>query len=116
MNSTRTVLLEGLPSRQANAWDALLDVAPLLGDKWTLIGGQMVLLHQAERQPFKDSTTLRLSHDIDVVVDIRAGRNQAVRLDELLKSHGFVQLPLDVSHRYVRDSDGTLAMDPRANP
>ena len=47
MNATTMVTLEGLPQQQANAWNALLDIAPLLGEKWALIGGQVVV-HQAE--------------------------------------------------------------------
>jgi len=35
---------------QSAAWSALIELAPHLGIEWTLIGGQMVFLHQAERQ------------------------------------------------------------------
>ncbi len=40
--------LPALSGQQAQAWDALMSVAGSLGEGWTLIGGQMVLLHQSE--------------------------------------------------------------------
>ena len=50
MTST-PVVLPVLSGQQAQAWDTLMSVAGSLGEGWTLIGGQMVLLHQSERQP-----------------------------------------------------------------
>lgn len=44
-----TLHLPPTAGAQLAAWQALLDLAPKLGDNWTLIGGQMVLMHQAER-------------------------------------------------------------------
>ena len=103
-----SVTLHGLPHQQGAAWDVLLDMAPHLGTGWTLIGGQMVALHQAERQPPGMPALLRMSSDIDVVINIRADNNQAAQADDALRKHGFVQLAIDVEHRYVRDSDGVV--------
>ena len=101
------VVLPALHGDQASAWAALMEVAPGLGDAWTLVGGQMVMLHQTERQPTAPVGGPRWSYDIDVVVDIRAGRSQAAAVDGVLRGHGFQQTPLSVAHRYHRESDGT---------
>ena len=101
------VVLPALYGDQASAWAALLEVAPELGDAWTLVGGQMVMLHQTERQPTAPVGGPRWSYDIDVVVNIRAGRSQAAAVDSVLCGHGFRQTPLSVAHRYHRESDGT---------
>ena len=109
MNSpTPTVVLPALHGAQAAAWEALLEVAPDFGEGWTLVGGQMVMLHQAERQPSGSTMSGRWSHDLDVVVNIRTGRFQAAHMDEALKRHGFDQVPTEIEHRYLRDSDGVV--------
>ena len=51
MTAAAVVVLPPLDGQQAQAWDTLMAVAEDLGTGWTLIGGQMVLLHQAERSP-----------------------------------------------------------------
>ena len=99
--------LPPLSGKQAQAWDALLQIAPNLGEGWTLIGGQMVLLHQVERQPAAGTAAapqMRWSYDIDVVVDLRADKSQMGQIDATLRAHGFAQQPS--GHRYV-DADGT---------
>ncbi len=65
-----TVELPPLIGQQAAAWTALMLLAPDLGTQWTLIGGQMVLLHQAERQG-RSTSGMRLTTDLDVVVNLR---------------------------------------------
>ena len=73
MNSrTPTVVLPALHGAQAAAWEALLEVAPDFGEGWTLVGGQMVMLHQAERQPSGSTMSGRWSHDLDVVARMSA--------------------------------------------
>ena len=99
--------LPPLSGKQAQAWDALLQIAPSFGEGWTLIGGQMVLLHQVERQPAAGTAAapqMRWSYDIDVVVDLRADKSQMGHIDATLRAHGFAQEPS--GHRYV-DADGT---------
>lgn len=107
MNATPSVALQGLVGAQAAAWDALLDVAPDLGDHWTLIGGQMVALHQAERNTYASDDS-RPSFDVDVVVNIRSGHRNTACFDEALRAHGFEQVAADMEHRYRREADGVV--------
>ena len=89
------VVLPPLDGQQAQAWDTLMAVAADLGRGWTLIGGQMVLLHQAERSPAGagaiGGAALRWSYDLDVVVNLRTSRSRMGRIDSVLKGHGFEQ-------------------------
>jgi hypothetical protein len=53
------VRLPPLAARQRESWEALLEVAPTLGDHWLLIGDQMVFLHEvAARRPGHDRPTM----------------------------------------------------------
>ena len=106
MTDTPTVVLNDLSGRQGEAWDVLLDLAPEFGKDWTVIGGQMVMLHQAERQPDDIFPQVRFSFDVDVIVNIRAGKAQSEKIDAALRSHGFEQVSLGIEHRYGRDKDG----------
>ena len=104
MTST-PVVLPVLSGQQAQAWDTLMSVAGSLGEGWTLIGGQMVLLHQSERQPAavhpSPDASLRWSYDLDVVVNLRAGRSRMDHIDSALRVHGFEQQHLPIGHRYI---------------
>ena len=104
------IMLPALSGLQARAWDTLVNVAASLGEGWTLIGGQMVMLHQAERQPStahqSPGAGLRWSYDLDVVVNLRAGRSHMGRIESALRAHGFEQ-HLPVGHRYIAP-DGTV--------
>ena len=108
---TPVVVLPALTGKQALAWDALMAVAADLGEGWTLIGGQMVLLHQAERRPAdadpSSGASLRWSYDLDVVVNLRTNRTRMRHIDSVLRDHGFDQQILPIGHRYV-DAAGTV--------
>ena len=105
------VVLSDLTGQQAQVWDTLMTVAEDLGDGWTLIGGQMVMLHQAERQPADASPVgaadMRWSYDLDVVVNLRTSRARMRHIDSVLRDHGFEQEVHPIGHRYL-DSDGTV--------
>lgn len=83
-------------------WSTFCDLADRHPIDWTVIGGQMVMLHglQANRSPG------RVSQDLDLVIDARV-RPPAIpaflrTLDEL----GFTSTgvsPDDVAHRFGRD-------------
>ena len=104
MTSSDPVLLPPLNGPQLAAWEALLDLAPALGNNWTLIGGQMVLLHQAERGALaRPETEARFSVDLDVVIDARAKPRALSHANALLVSAGFEQDTPDrfgTAHRY----------------
>ena len=91
-------------------WDALLDIAPDLGSKWTLIGGQMVLLHQMERGAATGLGAVpdwRLSGDADLLINVRS-RGAGQRVDAALQSHGFTQVAAPIEHRYSRETDDLI--------
>lgn len=61
------LVLSTSPSHEADLWATLIELTELrLGD-WTLIGGQMVLLHGLEY----GATPPRVSLDLDVLVNVR---------------------------------------------
>ena len=109
--SAAAVVLPALAGQQAQAWDTLMAVADDLGDGWTLIGGQMVLLHQTERSPAGAQTVggagLRWSYDLDVVVNLRTSRSRMSHIDSVLTDHGFTQQVAPIGHRYV-DAAGAV--------
>ncbi len=98
--------------RQVAAWNVILELADDLGDSWALVGGQMVMLHQiersAERIPPSGLDALRMSIDVDVVVNIRAGRNQMPHVHQVATSHGFSQIMGEIAHRYRRPGSSVL--------
>lgn len=105
------VVLPPLEGQQAQAWNTLMAVADDLGEGWTLIGGQMVLLHQTERSPAGAQTVggagLRWSYDLDVVVNLRTSRSRMSHIDSVLTGHGFTQQVAPIGHRYV-DAAGAV--------
>ena len=64
------VELAAMSEAQKQSWHALMDLYERLDSDWTLIGGQLVHLHCAER----GVPPIRPTNDIDTVVDIRASR------------------------------------------
>ena len=73
-SGAEAVSLPPMVERQTQAWTALLSLAPSFGRHWTLIGGQMVLLLQAERSSPHVHWTPRASDDLDMVVNLRASK------------------------------------------
>lgn len=61
-------VLPPMPPEQTASWLGLLDIYERLDEGWTLIGGQMVHLHCAEREHFP----VRPTNDVDAVIDVRA--------------------------------------------
>lgn len=73
----------------------------MFGDNWLLVGGQMVFLHEVERQ----ATDVRPTDDVDVVVDLRAEPAGLARIHSALVGVGFDQdapSPEGTAHRYRR--------------
>ena len=95
------VVLPVLGGGQAASWAALIEIAPMLGDHWLLIGGQMVLLHEVERH----ASEIRPTDDIDVAVDLRARPSGLSAMHDALSLAGFdqdVPAPSGTAHRYRR--------------
>jgi hypothetical protein len=97
------IQLPPLVGGQAESWKALLELAPVFAENWLLVGGQMVLLHQIER----DADDVRPTDDIDVVVNLRAEPAGLKRIHDSLIAASFDQDlpgPQDIAHRYRRGS------------
>ena len=101
------IQLPSLAGGQADSWAALVELATMFGDNWLLVGGQMVFLHEIER----DATDVRPSDDVDVVVNLRAEPRGLARIHEALTVAAFSQDapgPDGAAHRYRR---GTALID-----
>ncbi|HEY5834382.1 hypothetical protein [Streptomyces sp.] len=92
-------------------WGVLLDIADRMPDVWTLIGGQMVLLHGLEH----GRTPPGASQDLDVLADVISHQQSLLLLVDVLKDLGFQPAgitPEGKVYRYTRiDADGTLTVD-----
>lgn len=101
MGEPVVIRLPPLAGGQAESWRALIEIAPRLGRHWLLIGGQMVFLHEVERE----STDIRPTNDIDLVVDLRIDPAALEHAHTVLAGAGFSQdlpSPEGVAHRYRR--------------
>ncbi|MYL08104.1 MAG: hypothetical protein F4015_01160 [Acidimicrobiia bacterium] len=100
-----------LPGLDDRLWLALIELAEVMQGAWTLIGGQMVLLHSLENE----AQVPRVSTDIDVLVDARVVVGGIREFVNALDSLGFDLAgasPDGLSHRYVRDGVGIDVLAP----
>ena len=82
-------------------WHVLLDLRKAT-DGWTLVGGQMVLLHGLEHE----MAPARISVDIDLIADVRARPRRMPLIVAALAAAGFVigePDPDGYAHRYSRE-------------
>jgi hypothetical protein len=79
------LILPALTGGQRESWMGLIQVALELPKGWTLIGGQMVQLHCWER----GAQALRVTNDIDTVLDIRGDTKIIMRFTKVLQKVGF---------------------------
>ena len=96
------VELPVLPGIDEQLWLALIELAELQKQTWTLIGGQMVLLHAIEN----DALPSRVSTDLDVVVNARVASSAVQKFVAALVARGFKVAgtsPEGIAHRYARD-------------
>ena len=103
MAESSVIVLPPLLGGQAESWSALVELAPAFGANWLLVGGQMVFLHEVER----NATDVRPTNDIDVVVDLRAEPVGLDRIHSTLINAGFGQNslgPEGTAHRYRRQA------------
>jgi hypothetical protein len=84
-------------------WHVLLDLAEALPGAWTLIGGQMVLLHALEHGHLPP----QVSQDGDVVADVRAVAGALTGIVQALLAADFAVDPNaeDIAHRFVRAAE-----------
>ena len=97
------IVLPAMPPEQTASWFGLLDLYEQLNDGWTLIGGQLVHLHCAERGQFP----VRPTNDADTVIDVRADPRMLHRFTAALTELGFEAVGIStdgLQHRWVRDA------------
>ena len=95
------VVLPSYPGYNDRLWETLLELARTPLQEWTLIGGQMVLLHALEH----GAEPTRFSTDIDVVVNARVVAGGIRGFVVTLESLGFSLAggsPDGIAHRYRR--------------
>ena len=80
------VVMPAMSAAQAASWFGLMDLYERLPHGWTLVGGQLVHLHCAER----GASPQRPTDDIDAVVDVRAHPIILVSFTQVLLDLGFV--------------------------
>jgi hypothetical protein len=94
-------------------WEVLIELGEHLKVPWTLVGGQMVLLHAVEH----GTVPPQLSQDGDIVADIRAAPRGLREAVALLGQLGFTLDGISTdgtAHRYVRtgrDQGRPVAID-----
>jgi len=96
------IVMPAMSAAQEASWNGLLDLHAAFPDGWTLVGGQMVHLHCAER----DFEPRRPTPDVDTILDV-VGRPTILMefTTVLVKELGFESAgvsPDDVQHRFVR--------------
>lgn len=79
------VALPAMGESQKQSWHALMDLCEQLDSDWTLIGGQMVHLHCAER----GASSVRPTNDADTVLDIRSSPLMHETFTGVLRDLGF---------------------------
>lgn len=95
------VSLPPLAAPTDELWHLLLDMAGTLTVPWTIVGGQMVLLHALEH----GQVPIQVSQDGDVVADIRADPAAVSKVVAWLESNGLTvdsMSPQGIAHRYTR--------------
>lgn len=93
-------------------WVALMELADrLVAVPWTIVGGQMVLLHALEH----GTTPLRLSADLDAAVDVRTDPKAMQKVMTAVLDLGFASSgtsPEGIAHRFERNTEsGTTSID-----
>lgn len=100
------VLLPPLPGPVSELWHTLLDLAERCPAPWTLVGGQMVLLHALEH----GQVPPQISEDGDVLADVRAAPGA---ITDVVATLGLLSFSLasmspdGIAHRYLRSGQLT---------
>lgn len=92
---------------QERSWHALLDLHERRPTGWTLVGGQMVHLHCAER----GASPVRPTDDADTVLDVRAEPYAHMQVTTTLRELGFtpaVETWNGHQHRWAREDDAVV--------
>lgn len=97
---TAVIELPPLPAPVNELWHVLLDLGERLTVPWSVIGGQMVLLHALEH----GHEPPEISQDGDVIADIRVDPASITAIVAELEQMGFApEISADgIAHRYTR--------------
>ncbi len=101
---TTLIELPPLAAPVDELWHVLLDLNERLTVPWSLIGGQMVLLHALEH----GQVPPQVSQDGDIIADIRADREAIATIVAQLSEMGFALggiSPEGIAHRYERGAE-----------
>lgn len=107
-----TVVLPPMADAQAEGWSAILDLHETCPTGWTLVGGQMVHLHCAERR----APVMRPTDDLDLVLDVRAEPAALLSVTTALVERGFSSQGETWNghhHRWVRGQASIDVLIPR---
>lgn len=98
---TEPVAVPAMTEAQEESWHAIMDLYERVNSDWTLVGGQLVHLHCAER----DTAPTRPTNDIDTVVNIRASQTMLATFTGALSDMGFTPDTSGdgVQHRWRRE-------------
>ena len=102
-----TTTMPAMGDAQHSAWTALLDLYDRRPTGWTLVGGQMVHLHCAER----GASPTRPTDDVDAVLDVRAEPHALKDVTTTLTNLGFTSAGTSWNghqHRWIRDDDAVI--------
>ncbi|WP_370617232.1 hypothetical protein [Mumia sp. Pv 4-285] len=96
-----SIALPVMSAQQEESWLGLFHLARTVPDGWTLVGGQMVHLHCAERgvEPYRSTP------DVDAVLDVRGHPQILMTVTSALAEADFEPRGLTASgkqHRWVR--------------
>jgi hypothetical protein len=108
-----SVTLPPMTPAQTAGWRAMLDLYDIHSTGWTLVGGQMVHLHCAER----GGSPARPTDDLDAVLDVRAEPNALLTFTTALTDMGFTsdgETWTGHHHRWVRGEATIDVLIPRS--
>lgn len=91
-----TVNMPAMPEYQVASWHALMDLHESLPGRWTIVGGQMVHLHCAERGTFP----VRPTDDADALLDVKAHPSVLEDFTAGLVKSGFKPLTSGSGHQH----------------
>jgi hypothetical protein len=94
------IVMPAMSAAQAASWHGVMDLYERLDHGWTIVGGQLVHLHCAER----GHVPPRPTDDIDTVIDVRAETTmlQTATLTNLGFTSGGVSAE-GLQHRWIRN-------------
>lgn len=101
------IVLPIMPPEQTASWLGILDLYDRLNEGWTLIGGQLVHLHCAERGEFP----VRPTNDADTVIDVRADPTILRTFTKTLEDLGFKPDGISAEGRQHRWKRGDASID-----